>query len=540
MTSGSIGWALLSGRNDSAQVLDHDVFDVSPGAAKDGDISSHLAAVHGVRAIASASGHRIKSLAVTWTEDTDGTATLLLRSLRDFDFDEIDAVKLPDAVRAWARAAGPVLGFEKCAICVVEPAAVTALSFGYDSVRTFSNHMRESADGIGRWLTSVFDNNGLEPESLFLLGARGDLELVSNTLESSLSIPVVSTDGAQLALARGAAMAGPPRARSIDGQVNNDAAGRTRTAARPRLWSYPRGESKADTIEAWTSVLKKPVRAKPVTTARKLVSSVPDGRANATAEPDIIDVEAEILDGEPDDAVFAPVTVAVRATAFAVKPVVPKRKPTISEAPTEIFVAPVSDEVTADAEVATRRWRYGPHARAATVVIVGLIAVFALGPVFFGHKNATSTDEPSASESVSTSRSVQVVPSIAVPPAALRQAVAVPAPLAPPVPVPPEVAPIEVPAAVPEAAVVAEAPPTAEQMAVPQAPQAPQLPDAAPVQAMAEPAPAATPPAPVPEAPAPVPAPDAAPPPLPGPPAAQPPPQDPVMALLDPLFGALP
>ena len=44
--------------------------------------------------------------------------------------------------------------------------------------------MRESADGLSRWLTEVFEENRLQPDSLFLVGSRGDLELISGSVEA--------------------------------------------------------------------------------------------------------------------------------------------------------------------------------------------------------------------------------------------------------------------------------------------------------------------------------------------------------------------
>ena len=74
-------------------------------------------------------------------------------------------------------------------------------------LRTSVTHMRESVDGLARWLTDVFDGNHWQPDTLFLVGSRGDLELISETLEEALPMPVVASDDAQLVLARGAALA---------------------------------------------------------------------------------------------------------------------------------------------------------------------------------------------------------------------------------------------------------------------------------------------------------------------------------------------
>lgn len=207
VTSSSVGWVLLDGPGVDATALDHDVFDVAAGAGDDHDIAKHVAAVRGVLSIAAASGHDLKSVGLTWTPDAAATANLLLTSLPDLGFEKVASVRLSEAARTWAYVYGVALGFEKAAVCVVEPAAATLLSFGYGAVRTFATHTRESDDGLSRWLTDAFETNHLDPEHLFLIGSRGDLELISGRLSDALPMSVVTSSEAQLVLARGAALA---------------------------------------------------------------------------------------------------------------------------------------------------------------------------------------------------------------------------------------------------------------------------------------------------------------------------------------------
>ncbi|SEH79335.1 hypothetical protein SAMN04489835_4196 [Mycolicibacterium rutilum] len=206
MTSSGIAWVLQQGTGADALTLDHDHFSVLSDVATDGDITKHEAAVRGARAIAEASGHQVRMIGLTWSNDVEAKAALLLKSLPDMGFDTVAAVPLADATQEWAQAYGRHLGFDRCALCVVEPSAVTVVSVLYNFVRTATTQMRESADGIARWLTGVFEVNRSQPESLYLLGTRGDLELIAGTLDEALPMPVVASDDAQLALARGAAL----------------------------------------------------------------------------------------------------------------------------------------------------------------------------------------------------------------------------------------------------------------------------------------------------------------------------------------------
>ncbi|MGE2721964.1 DUF7159 family protein [Mycolicibacterium celeriflavum] len=210
MTSTGIAWVLLeNGDGDTTTTLDHDHFTVAADVATDGDISTHEAAVRGARAIAAAGGHRVSTICLTWSADVGAKAELLRKSLSDMGFGRVVPVRMAHAARSWAHAVGPGDGFDGCAVCVVESSAVTVVSVQGDTVRTAMTHMRESADGLARWLTGFFADEEMQPQRLYLIGARGDLELISAPLEQALGIPVVSSDDVQLALARGAALSGP-------------------------------------------------------------------------------------------------------------------------------------------------------------------------------------------------------------------------------------------------------------------------------------------------------------------------------------------
>ena len=64
---------------------------------------------------------------------------------------------------------------------------------------------RATALGLIDWLSSALGRNGSQPESLYLIGSRSELDAIAGPLDDCLSIPVVATHDAQLGLARGAA-----------------------------------------------------------------------------------------------------------------------------------------------------------------------------------------------------------------------------------------------------------------------------------------------------------------------------------------------
>lgn len=205
ITSTSVGWVLVDGSAADGATLDHDAFDVDVS-----DTSQHAVAVRGAQAIAAATGHQIRSIGVTWTDDVQTEARQLLASLRVAGYDNLVEMRLPQAAKAWAQGIGRDLGYDTTAVCVVEPTAVTVLNVDAvaGAVQIDVTHSRDSAnaDGLGHWLTDVFAGNRRKPDSLLLIGSRSDRDQLAESLDESLPMPVIGTAEAQLVLARGAAL----------------------------------------------------------------------------------------------------------------------------------------------------------------------------------------------------------------------------------------------------------------------------------------------------------------------------------------------
>jgi hypothetical protein len=209
MTSTSLGWVILDRQGPDAFTLDHDAFDVQTTA--DGttpDPSVHTAAARGVQAIATASGHKVGAVQVTWSEDVEAAAADLLKSLADSGFDTVLTVPLHQAAQTWGLEVGRVNEHDKTALCILEPgtATVMVVATGAGSVRTAVTNTRYHASDLIAWLIAVFNRDGWLPESLHLFGARDDLDAVAGPIGEALPIPVFDSVDTQLALARGAAL----------------------------------------------------------------------------------------------------------------------------------------------------------------------------------------------------------------------------------------------------------------------------------------------------------------------------------------------
>jgi hypothetical protein len=211
MTPTTVGLVLVEGQEADGATMDKDEFAVHDrGLASAVNTSEKAAAaVMRTEAIAAARGHRLHSIGVTWSEDADTEASLLLESLFESGFENVVAVRIPEATEALARGIASVIGSEITAVCVIEPDAVIVLVVDNSdgAVQTAVNDAVTTDEDLARWLSSIFAQADWRPAALVLVGSGSDLESITPHLEEVLEVPVFVPAEAQLALARGAAIA---------------------------------------------------------------------------------------------------------------------------------------------------------------------------------------------------------------------------------------------------------------------------------------------------------------------------------------------
>jgi hypothetical protein len=492
MTSTSVGWVLLDREGPDAFTLDHDAFDVQSGAEGTApDTSKHTAAARGAQAIATASGHKVGSVQMTWSEDIEADATALLKSLADLGFDNVVPIPLNQATQTWAIEAGRANEHDKTALCVLEPgtATIMVIATGAGSVRTAVTNTREHAADLVDWLTTIFNRDGWLPESLHLVGSRDDLDVVTGPIGDALPIPVFDSVDTQLALARGAALAATH---------SHVAAGSSQVAATPRSDLRPQRD------RPWLVS-----NAKRVTTSAAAVAIV--GAALSLAAGSALNVEnvstqtanSQVADASVTSASVHPVSAPVSAPSASPVQALAAEPPPAPPAPPETPVRRAQPLAAVEPEPASVPV---PHQTVSAAPVAAPAAPIVPPP--------TAAIAPPPVAAIAPPPAAPLAAPIAPPPAAPAAAI-VPPPAAPIVPLVP-------PPAAPAAAI---APPPAAPIALP--PAAPiALPAAAPPTA-----PLAAPPAPMAPPPAPVVPPD---------PAGPPPPQDPMAVVSNLLFGGLP
>ena len=210
VTPSAVGLVLVEGQDADGATMDRGAIDVGFRGRSSAvqTCAQAAAAVRRSEAIAATRGHRLHSIGVTWSDDANAEASLLLKSLTDSGFDNVVPVRLPEATEALARGIAEVIGYSTTAVCVLEPETVIALIVHLrdGAVQTSVNHRIVSEKDLIRWLSTVFTRADWQPEALVMVGSGGDDELMP-ILEEALSVPVFAPAEAQLALARGAALA---------------------------------------------------------------------------------------------------------------------------------------------------------------------------------------------------------------------------------------------------------------------------------------------------------------------------------------------
>lgn len=208
MTPTTVGLVLVEGDGRDGATMNHDAFEVRRGGFSPVTTSEYVAeALSRTRAIAG--GQHLHSIGVTWSDDASVEASLLLDSLADSGFHNVIPIRLPEATEAFARGIGEVIGSNVTSVCVVEPeaAVVLVVDTHQNTVQTAVSYDLETDQDLTRWLSDVVNRDGWQPDGLVLLGSGGDFDTIARRLELVLGIPVFAPAEAELALARGAALA---------------------------------------------------------------------------------------------------------------------------------------------------------------------------------------------------------------------------------------------------------------------------------------------------------------------------------------------
>lgn len=249
MTPTAVRMVLVEGEKADGVTVDHDAFDIVTGEGAATAAEQVVAAILGTRESAAEGGHRLVSTGVTWTDHA--AAAGLRDALAARKIDDVVLVSELHAAGALAQAVGQAVGYDRTALMFLERdtatvSVVETASGAIVKVQTESLHAQDAVAELQRMIA------GLEaidepPQGLFVLGSGVDVAAVKSQLSVGTTLPVHAPEEAELALARGAALASAtaPRyeASTVGLAYAHDPDGTTAGKLYPAAAAYPAGAS---------------------------------------------------------------------------------------------------------------------------------------------------------------------------------------------------------------------------------------------------------------------------------------------------------
>lgn len=208
MTPTTVRMALVEGEKADGEIVDHDIFETQTADDSATPVEQVVSAILGTRESAEEGGHHLKSVGVAWS-DHDAAARLR---------DALDAAGVKDvmmvselhAAGSLAQAAGQAVGYSSTGLLFVDRDTATMSVVEPDGaiskVLSRSLHSTDAMAVLGEMAAAVADAD-TSPQGMFVVGAGVDVTAVRAHLAELLDIPVNAPGDAELALARGAALA---------------------------------------------------------------------------------------------------------------------------------------------------------------------------------------------------------------------------------------------------------------------------------------------------------------------------------------------
>jgi hypothetical protein len=194
MTSTAVRWVLVEGTTGEGATIhrdgiDFDTLDDIVGAVGD---------------------NRLHAVGVTWTNEAEAEASLVLDALAARGLDNVITVSELEAADVLAAGIADRGSYDDVAVCLVEPdaAVIAIVTPGGVTVDRIARPLDEAdAVELPSSVIAMLELDEWQPEAVFVVGSADDLDLVMSTLAGLTEAPVFSAAEADLALARGAALA---------------------------------------------------------------------------------------------------------------------------------------------------------------------------------------------------------------------------------------------------------------------------------------------------------------------------------------------
>jgi hypothetical protein len=159
--------------------------------------------------LAAAGGSHLHAVGVTWVNAADTAASTLLDTLTDRGVANVITVSEQEATESLALGIADRGGYTDVAVCVVDSDNALFTLVSADGVTT------ERVDPSADDMLALLDRHDAQPEAIFVLGSADDLESIGASFHGA-AVPVITAAEADLALARGAALASAWAVNTLD------------------------------------------------------------------------------------------------------------------------------------------------------------------------------------------------------------------------------------------------------------------------------------------------------------------------------------
>ncbi|KUH68850.1 hypothetical protein AU184_16415, partial [Mycolicibacterium novocastrense] len=213
MTSSTVRWVLVEGATGEGATVDRGSFDFDADVDPDDLLNVALADVV---------DSPIHAIGVTWTNEAEAVASGVLEALTARGYGNAIAISELEAGDVLAAGIADIADYDDVAVCIVEPdAAVVAMVDGEGVTVDRIARPLDGADVVElpSSVIAMLELNEWRPQAIFVVGSARDLELITSTLGDVTDSPVFSAAEADLALARGAALASARAVNSLDATV---------------------------------------------------------------------------------------------------------------------------------------------------------------------------------------------------------------------------------------------------------------------------------------------------------------------------------
>ena len=211
MTPSAVRMVLVEGEDGDGSTVDRDGFDIAgaPDAATSDIAEQVVAAILGTRESAAEGGHRLVSTGVAWTDHR--AAAELRKALRARRIEDVVLVSELHAASALAQAVGLTIEADRTALMFLERdtatlAVVRTVDGAVVRVQSTSLQSPEALADL-QDMVAALERSEDPPQAVFMVGSGVDVAAWRDSVAAATALPVHAPEDAELALARGAALA---------------------------------------------------------------------------------------------------------------------------------------------------------------------------------------------------------------------------------------------------------------------------------------------------------------------------------------------